>query len=128
MLFFIPRRKEELSKRTVLIEFAICMSVLVILLFYINDLVKFKRYYAQTEFVGQQMANILQNIAKKRAAEGGYLKKNDICHAASLAFLTIYPGTTQYSPASAWKHELRHVPGIFLYYVQGSTQGKAKCI
>ncbi len=105
------------------------MPVLIVLLFYIHDLVKIKRYYSQTEFVGQQMANILQNIAKKRAAEGTTLNKDDICRAASLAFLSMYPGTTQYSStAGKWWHEFRHAPGVFCYYVKGSTGGKAKCL
>ncbi len=46
------------NRGAILIEFAICMPILIILLFYISDLVKIKRYYSQTEFVGQQMANI----------------------------------------------------------------------
>jgi len=52
---------------SILIEFAVCMPIFIILLFYIHDLVKIKRYYSQTEFVAQQMANILQNISQKRA-------------------------------------------------------------
>ena len=54
------------NRGSILIEFAVCMPVLIILLYYIHDLSKLKRYYDQTEFVAQQMANILQNIAKKK--------------------------------------------------------------
>ena len=60
------------------------MPILIVLLFYINDLVRIKRYYSQTEFIGQQMANILQNIAKNRAIRG-----DDIKYACSLAWLDI---------------------------------------
>ncbi|MBO4405365.1 MAG: pilus assembly protein [Alphaproteobacteria bacterium] len=113
----------------ILIEFAICMPILIILLFYINDLVKIKRYYSQTEFVGQQMANILQNLAKKRNAAGETLKYEDLCHAASLAYLTMYPGTTMYSPtAGQRKHEFIHCPFFYIYYIQGTSEGKAKCL
>ena len=68
------------ERGSILIEFAICMPILIILLFYINDLVRIKRYYSQTEFVALQMANILQNIAKTRK-----ITRNDIKYAASLA-------------------------------------------
>ncbi|MBO4405119.1 MAG: hypothetical protein J5821_00130 [Alphaproteobacteria bacterium] len=111
-----------------MIEFAVCMPVLIILLFYINDLVKIKRYYSQTEFVAQQMANILQNLAKKRAAEGKTLGPDDLSHAASLAYLTIYPGTTMYSTAEgSLRHGLTHCPFFTVYYVEGMSEGKAKC-
>ena len=50
----------------ILVEFAVCMPILIISLFYINDLMKIKRFYSQTEFVAQQAANILQNLAKKK--------------------------------------------------------------
>ena len=54
------------NRGSILIEFAVCMPVLIILLFYINDLSKLKRYYDQTEFVARQMVNILQNISQGR--------------------------------------------------------------
>ena len=76
------RHKKINSKGTVLIEFAICIPILVILLFYAHDLVKLYRYQAQTEFVGQQMVNILQNISKNR--ESKLITKKDLryllCH------------------------------------------------
>ena len=123
------RPRVEACKGSILVEFAICMPILIILLFYINDLVKMKRMYSQMEFVGQQMANILQNLSKKRAAEGETLKYEDLCHAASLAYLTIYPGTTMYSTTNSQRrHEFIHCPFFMVYYVQGTTDGKAKCL
>ena len=116
-------------KGSILIEFAVCMPVLIILLYYINDLSKLKRYYDQTEFVAQQMANILQNLAKKRAAEGTVLQPDDFSHAASLAFLSIYPGKTMYSSTDGKQcHEFIHFPFFSVYYVQGTSNGKAKCL
>ena len=114
---------------SILIEFAVCMPVLIILLFYIHDLVKIKRMYSQTEFVAQQAANILQNLAKKRAAAGETLKYEDLCHAASLAFLSIYPGKTMYATVDGQdKHEFIHEPFFIIYYVKGTSEGKAKCV
>ncbi len=109
---------------SILIEFAICMPILIILLFYIHDLVKIKRYYSQTEFVAQQMANILQNIAKTRA-----ITRKDIKYAASLAYLTIYPGTTMFTTKSGseW-HTFNHQPRVYVHYVKGLLDGKASVV
>ena len=123
--FLTPRREEELSRGAILIEFAICMPVLIILLFYIHDLVKIKRYYSQTEFVAQQMANILQNIAKKRVEEGQPVSSKDIANSVKLAYLSIYPGTTMYKKDSG--HEFFHVPRVYIFYVEGNDEGKASC-
>lgn len=110
------------NRGSILIEFAVGLSILIILMFYILDAVKIKRYYSQTKFVGQQMVNVLQNLSEKRNAEGTSLSETDISLAASLAFLTIYPGTTQYN------YELMHIPSLTCYYIKGSTGKKAKCI
>ena len=102
------------------------MPILIILLFYIHDLVKIKRYYSQTEFVAQQMANILQNISKNRSNKK--ITLNDIRHSASLAFLTIYPGTTMSRiGTSGSRHELSHAPRVNIFYVKGESGGKASC-
>jgi hypothetical protein len=96
------------------------MPVLIILLFYIHDLSKLKRYYDQTEFVGQQMVNILQNIAKTRT-----VTQLDIKYAASLAYLTVYPGTTMYSTSGDLHHIFNHQPRVYVSYVEGESDGKA---
>ena len=111
----------------ILIEFAVCMPILIILLFYIHDLVRIKRYYSQTEFVAQQMVNIIQNLAKQRAAEGETISLPDIKWAASLAYLSVYPGTTLYCVANN-RHTLFHGPRTYVYYVKGLAEGKASCV
>lgn len=107
------------------------MPILIILLFYINDLVKIKRYYSQTEFVAQQFANIIQNISQKRGASDPTKLKisiPDIKYAASLAFLSIYPGKTMYTiGTSGASHELSHAPRLNIFYVKGLAGGKAYC-
>lgn len=102
------------------------MPVLIILLYYINDLSKLKRYYDQTEFVAQQTVNILQNIAYKRQQEGTTISLLDIKYAAALAYLNIYPGTTMYKIKSG--HELFYMPRIYMYYVECDSGGKASCL
>lgn len=127
-LFNSKLRLRATNCGAILIEFAVCMPILIILLFYIHDLMKIKQYYSQTEFVVQQMANILQNLAKKKAAEGKTIGYNDLCHAASLAFLSVYPGTTMYSTnEGSYRHGLIHCPFVCIYCVEGLSGGKAKC-
>lgn len=124
LIFTTLQREKELSRGTILIEFAVCMPILIVLLFYISDLVKIKRTYSQMKFIGQQMANILQNIARNKT-----LKYSDLCYAASLAYLTTYPGKTMYSTTNGQvKHELVHCPFFMIYYVKGTTGGNAKCL
>ena len=108
-------------KGAILIEFAVCMPILIISLFYINDLVKLKRYYAQTEFVAQQAANMIQNISQKKSNKK--ISKQDLQHIFTLATLTIYPDNNFCSIKQGHKHG--HFGEIFLYYVQGNTNGTA---
>lgn len=116
------------NRGAILIEFAVCMPVLIILLYYVNDLSKLKRYYDQTEFVAQQMVNILQNISQNRTDKK--INKNDIKYAASLAHLTIYPGKTMYADGKRGKysHELSHMPFFFIHYVRALSGGKASVL
>ena len=104
------------------------MPVLIILLYYVNDLSKLKRYYDQTEFVAQQLVNIIQNISQKRESKAITCK--DIMRAASLAFLTIYPGKTMYADGKRGKfsHEFSHTPYFFIHYVRGLSGGKASVL
>jgi len=119
-------RFRSASRGVVLIEFAVCMPVLIILLFYINDLVRIKRYYSQTEFVGQQIANMIQNISKTRSADKRKITKEDLARIHCLAWQTVYPGTTMFYTNS--RHPFGHVPYTHLYYVRGEEEGKASCV
>lgn len=117
------------SKGSILIEFAVCMPVLIILLYYINDLSKLKRYYDQTEFMAQQMVNIIQNMSQKRGASDSTklkITQTDLAYAFALSHLTMYPGTTMYH--SGQGHGSFHLPLANVYYVKGTENGKASCI
>ena len=111
---------EASYRGSVLIEFAIWMPLLIILLFYIFDLMKMKRYYSQTEFVGQQIANIIQNISNKS------LTKEDFKKATAVAWLTMFPGGTLYEKLPGENPKIGYVPGIAIYYVKGTEAG-VKC-
>ena len=47
------------------------------------------------------MANVLQNLAKKESAEGRTISYSDIRYAASLAYLSMFPGKTNLHPGRA---------------------------
>ena len=112
------------NRGAILIEFAICMPILIILLFYINDLVRIKRYYSQTEFVGQQMANIIQNISQSRTDKR--ITANDLRYALTLAYQTIYPGKTMFWQGNGLYFV--NVPHPLIYYVKGNSNGTATTV
>ena len=99
------------------------MPVLIILLYYINDLSKLKRYYDQTEFVAQQFVNIIQNVSQNPSRESKLIKLRDVRDAFCLSFLSIYPGTTMFWADS--KIQLAHSPTITIYYVKNNGDGTA---
>jgi len=98
------------------------MPILIILLFYINDLVRIKRYYAQTEYMAQQFANIIQNISNGQRITISHIK-----YAGALSWLSLYPGKTMYhtDTRSDRSHELSSYPWQIIYYVEGLSGGKA---
>ena len=111
----------------ILIEFAICMPILIILLFYINDVVRLKRLHSQTEFVAQQMANILQNISQKREGKDRKITLPDIRYAASLAYLSIFPGTTRFL-TKRQTSELGYHPFGYIHCVKGNSDSTASVL
>ena len=117
------------NKGSILIEFAVCMPVLIILLYYVHDLSKLKRYYDQTEFVAQQMVNMIQNVSQKRGAANSTKLKITIKyldHIHNLSWKTFYPGVTMFQKNSVFP--LNHKPCTTVYYVECSNDGKASCI
>ncbi|MBO4405861.1 MAG: hypothetical protein J5821_03955 [Alphaproteobacteria bacterium] len=102
------------------------MPILIILLFYINDVVRLKRLHSQTEFVAQQMANILQNISQKREGADRKITCNDIRYAASLAFLSMFPGTTNFH--SGRRFDLGYVGLGYMFCVKGNSDSTASVL
>jgi len=113
------------SKGAILIEFAICMPILIILLFYIHDLMRIKRYYSQTEFVGQQTANMIQNISQNRTDKK--ITKKDLWHIHRLSWLNLYPGDTMFLNKNS-KFSMDHRPITAIFYVKNVGDGKASCV
>jgi hypothetical protein len=103
------------------------MPILIILLFYINDLVKIKRYYSQTEFVGQQMANMIQNVSKNRGTDQKKITKEDLKNAFCLAWLTVFPNSSSMFYEGNSALGFGYLPHSFVYYVRGLNNGQASC-
>jgi len=107
----------------ILIEFAVCMPILIILLFYIYDLMKLKRWYSQTEFAAQQFVNIIQNISQKR--ENKRITYNDLRYACYLSYLSAYPGTTMLNNGKGYG--FAHRQELIMTYVVGNSDGTVSC-
>ena len=101
------------------------MPVLIILLYYISDLSKLKRYYDQTEFVAQQVVNMIQNISKK--GESKAITLTDLSYIHCTAWLSVYPGTTMYQKNNQG-YEFAHMPRMVIFYVKGVGNGKVSCL
>jgi len=85
-------------------------------------LVKIKRYYSQTEFVGQQMANIIQNISQQRTSKS--ITQDDLKYALCLANLSMFHGITMYTQDTNYPG---YTTWVQMYRVVGTGNGKAKC-
>ena len=115
---------KQQSKGAILIEFAFCMPVLILLIYYMHDLFKIQRYYSQTEFVAYQMVQMIQSISQNR--ESKTITANDLRYITSAAYLTIFPGTTMF-----WQGKGLHfvcAPHPLIYYVKGNSDGTATTV
>ena len=86
-----------------------------------------KRYYDQTEFVAQQMANILQNISQKREGTDRKITLPDIRYAVSLAYLSVFQGKTEFLTKS-FTSDLGYHPLGFIFCVQGNNDSTASVL
>jgi hypothetical protein len=81
----------------------------------------------QTEFVGHEIAGILQNISRNR--EDKRISRDDIKNAVAAAYLSIYPGKSAYVTNTSG---IRHIYGNAaygnIYAVRGVSGGKAQVI
>ena len=103
------------SKGAILIEFAFCIPVLILLIYYMHDLFKIQRYYSQTEFVAYQMAQMLQTVSQNRSDKK--ITLSDLKRVTAAAYLSIYPGTTMFWQGKG--HVFGHFPHPIIYYVKG---------
>ena len=93
-------------------------------MYYISDLAKMKRYYEQTKFSAEMMANMLQNVSQSR--DNKAINKTDIQNAFTAAFFNIYPDNNFSPIVRGHKHD--HWCEIFVYYVKGNDNGTASVV
>ena len=106
-------------KGAILIEFAFAVPVLFSLIYYVYDLAKMKRYNERMDFVGHQMAGMIQNISQNRADKR--ITKADLRNIISAAYTTIYPGDTQFLTPAGYPG-----PGFVhgkIFYVTCNSEG-----
>jgi hypothetical protein len=112
----------------IFIEFAIAIPILIAIIYYLHDSPTDKRIQAKVSLCAHETVNILQNISQNRKNKKITLK--DIRHAASAAYLSIYPGTTMWSSVTAYphKHQYGHSSCGYITCVKGMSGGKVKII
>ena len=113
------------SRGAILIEFAFAVPIMIMLLYYIHDLVRLKRFRSQMQFVAHQMASMLQNVSQNRTDKE--ITKNDIRYVASASYLTIFPGTSQFTVAD-WTSKYGYNPMLFIFYVKGNSDSTASVV
>lgn len=124
----------ELSKLrrkagAVLIEFAFAIPVFLVLIYYIHDLPKYKLLKRKMQFVAYESAAIIQNIAKQRNTQQKVFTCQDLTYVARLAYLSLFPGTTQYctkSPQEDFYMSYGYLPTLQIHYIVGTGEGNAE--
>lgn len=72
----------------ILIEFTVCIPLMIILALYINDVNRLKRIEARMRFASHEIASILQNVTSTR--ENKNITQNDIINATYAASLSVF--------------------------------------
>lgn len=121
---FLKKDLAENRKGAILIEFAFCVSVLMILIFYAHDLFQLSRYHKQSEFIAHQTANMLQNVSQNRTDKK--ITINDLKNITAATYQTFYPGTTMYYQGQG--HVFGHYPHPVIFLVKGLDNGNASCM
>lgn len=121
----ISKLKRKLG--AVLIEFAFVVPVFLALIYYIHDLPKYKLMARKLQFVANETAAIIQNIAKQRADNGETFYQKDLWNASSLAFLSVFPGNTMTGTMKPREvFPLGYFAHTTLMYVVGTNNDEAQ--
>ncbi len=111
------------SVGAILIEFSIAVPILFTLIYYIHDLPRYKQLQERMSFAAHEIASTLQNIARTKNSA---ITCTDLENAARLANLSVFPGTTQYSPTGGWVDApLGYIPLTRIHYVVGTGSNEA---
>ena len=107
-----------------MIEFAFAVPIMIMLLYYIHDLVRLKRWQSQTQFVAHQMASMLQNISPNQPTA---VTKDNLRHIISAAYLSIFPGVTRFSTKSSTA-PYGYTPIAWIYCIKGNSDSSASVV
>ncbi|MCR5225401.1 MAG: hypothetical protein K6C34_04925 [Alphaproteobacteria bacterium] len=110
----------------ILIEFAVCMPVLILLLLGLHDIFKMARMQDRTNLVAHEMVQMVQNISQGRTNKK--ITKADLAYIFRFASYSIYPGKTLYALDDNRTHIYAHFPQAQFIYVKGVSGGKATCV
>ncbi|MDR0968767.1 MAG: pilus assembly protein [Holosporaceae bacterium] len=110
------------SRGSVLIEFAICVPILIMCLVAMHDIPKYYQIQAKMKFVAHEVINMLQNAPRGQPITVAHLK-----HIYSAAFLSLYPSNGLFH-SQKWCHPLGHFPELMIYYVRGNDDGTASLL
>ena len=113
------------ARGAILIEFAVCMPILILLLLGLHDIFRMARYQDNTNFVAHEIVQMIQNISQSRSNKK--ITKEDLEYIANFANYSIYPGKTAYA-IDARQHVYGHFPHTQVYYVRGNADGTASCV
>lgn len=104
------------------------MPILIITIYYINDLATLQRWHSQTQFVAYQMAQMIQTISQNRSSKA--ITADDLRNIVGAAYLSIYPGTTMFTENNAKRSAsfFGHNPLGYIYYVKGNDDGTASVV
>ena len=112
------------KKGAILIEFAFAVPVLFSLIYYIQDLARYKQIQQRMQFAAQEIASNLQNIARVKSST---ITSNDMLNAIRAANLSFCPGMTQYSQNDYWSGApLGYIPVTRIHYVKGTGSSSAE--
>lgn len=115
----ILHNKIQNSIGSVILEFAICTPVLVVLLFYAVDLSRIQNLYSKTNLSGLITVNMIQNQQPP-------IQRNILHKIHIHAWRTLYPSNDMFLTNS--KYPRNHKPVTVIYYVQGNSDSTVSCI
>jgi hypothetical protein len=116
------RSDRQNSRGSVLIEFAICVPVLIMCLVAMHDIPKYYQMQAKMKFVAHEVINMLQNVSRGQPITVAHLK-----HIYSAAFLSLYPSNGLFH-SQKYCHPLGHFPELMIYCVRGNADGTASLL
>jgi hypothetical protein len=103
---------------------------MIAIVYYLHDIPRYKRIQTKMNLCAHETVNILQSVSQNRVDKK--ITIDDIKYAMTFSFLTIFPGTTQYSDKGFGKpvcsYFLGYFPVILIYCVVGNLDGKTASV